>query len=848
VKRVLRLFLGTVMAVVVLAVAGVVGVALTFDPNTYKPQIIEAVRRATGRELTLTGPLHLKLALRPTFEATGVSLSNAPGGSRPQMATVGRVEAQFGLLPLLRGRVDIHRLVLVKPDILLETDANGRPNWSFQKPPSEPAQTPSAPSAKGPSLQLDMRMLRVEDGAVTFHDGRTGQTIALAIASFGVDAPLGIAPLIFDLDGAVREVPFKLVGSVGPLDALAQRKGASWPVKLVLTALGGAAQVTGTIAHPESAAGYNLSVAALVPDLAALSPLVHAVLPPLTDFRVSAHVADSGGEPRVLQLHATAGRSDLSRIVPTLVLTHAEVNLPTLQEPAHAVAEGTYDGLKFKVDATADGVAALLPGAPPVDKYFAGVVIDTSDAQLRAHGSIAHPASFSGVDLAVDGSVPDLAALAPLLHLPMPALHGITYEGTVADTGSGLADGIVVRDMHVKSPDADLTADLTFQPAPRPSVSGTIAAASLDLPALRAAWENRAIPPPLPVAASPVQQATASPAPPAAAAPPPAASSPSSVPGADRPLPFAALRQADADIHFSAAVVQNGREKWRNLQTHLVLANGVLALDPFAADLPSGHLEGKATVDASRSPPPVSLVLRAPQLQAAPFIRGVTGWLEVDANLRGVGDTPRALAGSASGRLGLAITDGTVQTTVAEGVLGPILQAIQLSNLSKKVPLADLRCAAVSMTLANGVGTVQAMGVDTNLFTMSGSGSVNFANDTLALRVHPMTSLVGGLGVSLTLNVTGPIGAPQVATNVPGTALDVGRTAGLVIPGPVGLALGALGVDRRIIGDDAPTCAQALAAVRGVAAPQAASPAPPARGPAALLPGKPADVLRRLFR
>ena len=35
------------------------------------------------------------------------------------------------LLPLLSRRVEVHRLVLQSPDILLETDAEGRPNWAF---------------------------------------------------------------------------------------------------------------------------------------------------------------------------------------------------------------------------------------------------------------------------------------------------------------------------------------------------------------------------------------------------------------------------------------------------------------------------------------------------------------------------------------------------------------------------------------------------------------------------------------------------------------------------------------------------------------------------------------------
>ena len=132
-RRWLRIGL-IVLAVLVLApLAGLAVLAITFDANAYKPRIAEAVKRATGRDLALNGPIALKLALRPTIEARDVALANIEGGSRPEMAKLERLEAQIALLPLLRRHIEIDRLVLVRPDILLETDAEGRPNWRFSR-------------------------------------------------------------------------------------------------------------------------------------------------------------------------------------------------------------------------------------------------------------------------------------------------------------------------------------------------------------------------------------------------------------------------------------------------------------------------------------------------------------------------------------------------------------------------------------------------------------------------------------------------------------------------------------------------------------------------------------------
>jgi AsmA protein len=134
---------GRVLWITLIAIAGVVvaiagGGAILFarfDPNSFKPRIVAAVRQATGRDLALNGTIGLTLSLRPTIEAHDVTFANPPGFSRPQMATLVRLDVQLALLPLLSKQIEIARLVLVHPDILLETDAQGRPNWQFTPPP-----------------------------------------------------------------------------------------------------------------------------------------------------------------------------------------------------------------------------------------------------------------------------------------------------------------------------------------------------------------------------------------------------------------------------------------------------------------------------------------------------------------------------------------------------------------------------------------------------------------------------------------------------------------------------------------------------------------------------------------
>src|SRR5438309_959253 len=85
------------------------------------------------------------------------------------------VLAPIALLPRLRRRLEIDRLVLVRPDILLETTAEGRPNWLFG--PSVPSQTLPQPApanaSKAPPPVIALQDVRIEDGVLAYRDGKT---------------------------------------------------------------------------------------------------------------------------------------------------------------------------------------------------------------------------------------------------------------------------------------------------------------------------------------------------------------------------------------------------------------------------------------------------------------------------------------------------------------------------------------------------------------------------------------------------------------------------------------------------------------------------------------------------
>jgi AsmA protein len=104
--------LGAAALVAVLLVI-IVALKLFVHPDNYRGKVQEAVRRQTGRELTIGGKLELKVFPWLALAVHDVSLGNPPGfGSQPFMrlktASIG-----VHLLPLLLSRrLEVSRIVV----------------------------------------------------------------------------------------------------------------------------------------------------------------------------------------------------------------------------------------------------------------------------------------------------------------------------------------------------------------------------------------------------------------------------------------------------------------------------------------------------------------------------------------------------------------------------------------------------------------------------------------------------------------------------------------------------------------------------------------------------------------
>ena len=809
-RRWLRWGLIGLAVLVLLPLAGLAAFLALFDAEALKPRIEAAVEQATGRDLTLAGPVGLKLSLVPTVTLRDVALANLPGGTRPEMLQVRQVEVQLALLPLLSRRLEVRQVLLDGPDLLLET-VEGRPNWSFgtapQGQPGAPAPGAAAPSApsEGTPPELSVGHLAIREGNVTWRGAGPPRSLAIPRLEAVTTAPGG--PMRLDGAFTLQDLPFTLAGEIGPPGALLRPGGVPWPVDLVLEAEGARLSAQGQVEQPAQRRGYRLALAATVPDLARFARLVPDVpLPPLGPLEARAMLADSGGgDPALSDLQVTVGASDLNALYPGLRLARLTASLPALDQPLALAAEGEVRQAPVALTATLGAPTALQAGSSS-GPWPVQATLRAADATASLEGGIADPRALTGVDLALALQAPALASVAPLVPVALPPLRDLAATARLSERGPGFAAGAILRGIEASSSAGDLRGDLTYVIGARQGLTGSLASNRLDLDALR------------PAAAS---APAASPA--AAAQPAPAAGERRVIPDLD--LPLEVLRVTDSDLRLAVAELVAGGVTYRDASAHLVIQDGKAHFDPLAATLPGGRVSGSLAADATAEPATARLAARSEGLELGPLLAAyglpqhVTGRLELDTALTGRGASLRALAASLSGHLGLAMPGGQIDRSLLASL--PTELRDLLGQGAGRQDIA-LRCLALRMQAQDGLARVATFLAETNLGRIGAEGGVNLREETLSLRLLPDLQ-VGPVQLRAPVLASGSLADPRFGVS-PEAAVAGGIGAFLSLQDTPdrGLRELAQALGGRV--PSLPECGAALAAARG----GRAGPVPPA--------------------
>jgi uncharacterized protein involved in outer membrane biogenesis len=279
--------------------------------------------------------------------AEGITLSNAPWGTRPELARVRKITMYLDPASLLLGEAKVGRILLEGADIVVERNDVGDSNLEMLPPPDgsgpHPAENKSLRLKPNPAFPW-IGTIEVKDSVLTVREGIARPPTVLEIASGTIKASAGNQPLqLVARLGAPHAAVLELAGQAGTFDGWLRGLPGNIDVKGRLG--DGEIAIKGSVGNK----GTNLQVTSDGPDLAVLGPYVRLSLP--------------GGGPYSLAAKALTVRNSLKVEVSTLKVGSSEiVGEAIFRSDRHGTPTATINVDASRIDI---GDFKSAPAAPP---------------------------------------------------------------------------------------------------------------------------------------------------------------------------------------------------------------------------------------------------------------------------------------------------------------------------------------------------------------------------------------------------------------------------------------------------------------------------------------------------
>jgi AsmA family protein len=468
--------------------------------------------------------------------------------------------------------------------------------------------------------------------------------------------------------------------------------------------------------------------------------------------------------------------------VPAIGKLSIDEGKATYRDPAHdtdlalelKTVAGAADASRFGVELTGKG---RYKGLPSTVRARGGSLLEVRDAQhpypIEANGSIGtthisidgmlvDPLHFKGEQLNFTIAGSDLALLFPLVGVPMPPTPAYKFAGFLDHTG----ELWVFRRIKGTLGHSDVAGDVSLDRGKHPQrLVATLVSQSLVLRDLAGFIGAK-------------RDDDAARAPHAKLLP-------------SEPFGLEKLTAADVDVHFRGERIVTAKLPIDNMKAHLVVNGGVVKLAPLDFGLAGGNLVSTIEMDSRQA----KMVTRAditakglrlqrmfPQSKLGAADTGTVGG---HATLEGHGNSVAQMLGSANGEAALIMEGGSV------GELALRMSNLDIANSllvmlggDKQVPV---RCMVGLFKAAAGDFKVKALVLDTAKVNITGSGNVDFTDESLHLRLVSQSKGFSLASLRGPIEVTGSFAAPVLRPDLQGAALRGGLAVGL------GVATGGIG-------------------------------------------------------
>jgi uncharacterized protein involved in outer membrane biogenesis len=332
------------------------------------------------------------------------------------MVEVKSVTVRPSLLALLGGGLEVSEVVLAEPKIVLEINAEGKPNWEFT--PSVAEAKPAAPKPASPK-PISLGRLTIENGTLIFSDSKAGVSVVADKANFSASVGSLDGPYALEGGATVNGAPLKIDLSVGA------KASTGLATSVALEAGGGKLDFKGTLSElgpNASLAGMaTISAESLTGFIATLISLAGQPVPALPPLLASKFSFDGGIEVSQtkfaakdfkLALAGDSGSGSLSVTLKPALVVDGKVVLPRID------LDRALAGLQQPPAPAAGGARPTAPPTAPKSSGDSVLTGLTAKLSVEANEIIYNKEAIRSVALDLDAkggavAVPRLTATLP---------------------------------------------------------------------------------------------------------------------------------------------------------------------------------------------------------------------------------------------------------------------------------------------------------------------------------------------------------------------------------------------------------------------------------------------------
>jgi AsmA family protein len=439
-------------------------------------------------------------------------------------------------------------------------------------------------------------------------------------------------------------------------------------------------------------------------------------------------------------------------------------------EPFYAIGwtlKGTYNKTPVSGTGKLGGVLALQDANRP---FPVQADVRAGDMHIALVGTLTDPAHLAAVDVRLWLQGESMAHLYNLTGVTLPETPPYATEGRFVGAFRRGASEFRYENFTGRVGGSDLNGTLAYvQRQPRPLLKGELVSNLLqfsDLAPIIGADSN----------ANKAKRGDAVKQP------------------ADRVIPVEPFRTdrwsaIDADVKFTGrSIVKQGSLPISDLYTHVVMTNGVLALDPLRFGVAGGTLATRLKLDGSGVPLKASGTAEARHLKLKQLfpsfqsMQSALGEVNGDASLSATGNSPAALAATSNGEVKALITQGTVSRLLMEAAGLNVANVVYEKLFGNRD--VQINCAAADFVATNGVLDPRVFALDTDDAVINIDGPINLRDESLDLKIHPHTKGFRVFSLRSPLYAKGTFKNPHVGVDATALALRGGAMVGLGLINP----------------------------------------------------------------